>query len=58
LQEFVLEPIVATGAKWAFGFGKDWRELIEALDLPILDHLGDGGPPYPTQVDHRRWRGR
>jgi hypothetical protein len=55
LQEFVLEPIVSTGAKWAFGFGKDWWELIEALGLPILDQLGDGGRPYPTQVDHRRW---
>lgn len=55
LREFVLEPIASTGAKWAFGFGKDWWELIEALDLPILDRLGDGGRPYPTQVDHRRW---
>jgi hypothetical protein len=55
LREFVLEPIASTGAKWAFGFGKDWWDLIEALDLPILDQLGDGGRPYPTSVDHRRW---
>ncbi|MGB3736028.1 MAG: hypothetical protein WA964_13815 [Ilumatobacter sp.] len=55
LREYVLEPIASTGATWAFGFGKDWWELIEALDLPILDRLGDGGRPYPTQVDHRRW---
>lgn len=55
LREFVLEPIASTGAKWAFGFGKDWWDLIEALGLPILDQLGDGGRPYPTQVDHRRW---
>ena len=55
LREFVLEPIASTGARWAFGFGKDWWELIEALELPILDQLGDGGRPYPTQVDHRRW---
>jgi hypothetical protein len=55
LRELVLEPIASTGAKWAFGFGKDWWELLEALGLPILDQLGDGGRPYPTQVDHRRW---
>jgi len=55
LREFVLEPIASTGATWAFGFGKDWWELIEALDLPILDQLGDGGRPYPTSIDHRRW---
>ena len=55
VREYVLEPIASTGAKWAFGFGKDWWELIEALDLPILDRLGDGGRPYQTQVDHRRW---
>ena len=54
-REHVLEPIASTGATWAFGFGKDWWDLIEALDLPILDRLGDGGRPYPTQVDHRRW---
>ena len=55
LREFVLEPIASAGATWAFGFGKDWWDLIEALDLPILDRLGDGGRAYPTQVDHRRW---
>jgi len=55
LAEFVLAPIASTGAKWAVGFGKDWWELVEALGLPILDRLGDGGRPYPTQVDHRRW---
>ena len=55
LHEFVLEPIASTGAKWAFGFGKDWWDLVEALGLPIIDQLGDGGRPYPTQVDHRRW---
>ena len=55
LRDFVLEPIASTGATWAFGFGKDWWELVEALDLPILDRLGDGGRPYATQVDHRRW---
>ena len=55
VREYVLEPIASTGATWAFGFGKDWWELIEALNLPILDRLGDGGRPYPTQVDHRRW---
>ena len=55
LREFVLEPIASTGAKWAFGFGKDWWDLIEALDLPILDRLGDGGRPFLTHVDHRRW---
>ena len=55
VMEFVLEPIASTGATWACGFGKDWWDLIEALDLPILDRLGNGGRPYPTQVDHRRW---
>lgn len=55
IREFVLEPIASTGATWAFGFGKEWWDLIEALELPVLDRLGDGGRPYPTQVDHRRW---
>lgn len=55
LKKYVLEPIASTGARWAFGFGKDWWDVIEALDLRILDQLGDGGRPYATRVDHRRW---
>ncbi len=55
LREYVLEPIASTGATWAFAFGTGWWDLIEELELPIVDRLGDGGRPYPTQVDHRRW---
>lgn len=55
LCEYVLEPIASTGATCAFGFGNDWWDLIEALGLPIVGRLGDGGRPYPTQLDHRRW---
>lgn len=55
VEEYVLEPIASTGARWAFGFGKDWWDIISSLGLRELDRLGDGGRPYPTQVDHRRW---
>ncbi len=55
LEKYVLEPIASTGARWAFGFGKDWWDVIEALGLRVLDQLGDGGRPYATRVDHRRW---
>jgi hypothetical protein len=54
VREFVWQPICELGAP-VFAFGKPWFDLLEdKLGLQVVDRLGVGGRPYPTEVPSRR----
>jgi hypothetical protein len=53
VREFVWQPIRELGAP-VFAFGKPWFSLLEdRLGLQVVDRLGAGGRPYPTEVPSR-----
>jgi hypothetical protein len=53
VREFVWQPIRELGAP-VFAFGKAWFGLLEhGLGLQVVDRLGAGGRPYPTEVPSR-----
>jgi hypothetical protein len=53
VREFVWQPVRELGAP-LFAFGKPWFGLLEdGLGLQVVDRLGAGGRPYPTQVPSR-----
>jgi len=53
VREFVWQPIHELGAP-VFAFGKPWFDLLEhKLSLQVLDRLGAGVRPYPTEVPSR-----
>jgi len=54
IREFIWQPIRELGAP-VFAFGKPWFDLLEhGLGLQVVDRLGAGGRPYPTEVPSRR----
>jgi hypothetical protein len=54
VREFVWQPIRQLGVP-VFAFGKPWFDLLEdRLGLQVVDRLGVGGRPYPTEVPSRR----
>jgi hypothetical protein len=53
VREFVWQPIRELGAP-VFAFGAPWFSLLEdGLRLQVVDRLGAGGRPYPTEVPSR-----
>jgi hypothetical protein len=53
VREFVWQPIRELGAP-VFAFGAPWFGLLEdGLGLQVVDRLGVGGRPYPTEVPSR-----
>jgi hypothetical protein len=53
VREFVWQPVRQLGAP-VFAFGKPWFGLLEdGLGLQVVDRLGAGGRPYPTEVPSR-----
>jgi hypothetical protein len=54
IREFVWQPVRQLGAP-VFAFGKPWYDLLEhGLALQVMDRLGVGGRPYPTEAPSRR----
>jgi hypothetical protein len=53
VREFVWQPVRELGTP-VFAFGKPWFGLLEdGLGLQVVDRLGAGGRPYPTEVPSR-----
>ena len=53
VREFVWQPIRELAAP-VFAFGKPWFGLLEdGFGLQVVDRLGVGGRPYPTEVPSR-----
>lgn len=53
VREFVWQPIRQLDTP-VFAFGKPWFDLLEhGLSLQVVDRLGAGGRPYPTEVPSR-----
>jgi hypothetical protein len=53
VRELVWQPVRELGAP-VFAFGKPWFGLLEdRLGLQVVDRLGAGGRPYPTEVPSR-----
>jgi hypothetical protein len=53
VREFIWQPIRQLGAP-VFAFGKPWCDLLaDGLGLQVMDRLGVGGRPYPTQAHSR-----
>lgn len=55
IEEFVFEPARAAGADWAFAFGAPWWDVLDALRLPVIERLGQGGRPYESSTPNRAW---
>jgi hypothetical protein len=54
VREFIWHPIRQLGAP-VFAFGKPWFDVLEhGLGLRVMDRLGAGGRPYPTEAPSRR----
>lgn len=54
VQEFIWEPIAASGARDVFAFGSDWFPLLtNHLGLAVVDRLGAGGRDYGPRAKTR-----